>query len=129
LVTYVEFISRLVRSQRQADAVYFDLSNTFDLVPHFLLPREFSASRLTDGYANCFSSYISNRKSQISLSGVVSSPYEFISGVPQGSVLEPLLFNMFINDLCNAVAHFFLTISKYTEPSNLLKTAICCSVA
>jgi hypothetical protein len=45
---------------------------------------------------------------QVRVSGVLSSSFEIISGVPQGPVLGPLLFNVFINDICDAVAH-----SKY----------------
>jgi hypothetical protein len=75
-----------------------------------------------------FCSYLSNRKSQIHVSGILSSFSEILSDVPQRSVLGPLLFNAFINDLFDAAAHssiyFLLTIPKSTEPSNLLETAI-----
>jgi hypothetical protein len=64
LVTYVDFISPVVDSQRQADAIYFDLSDAFDLVSHSLL-HKLSASGLSGGYVNWFRSYLSNRKSLV----------------------------------------------------------------
>jgi hypothetical protein len=73
-----------------------------------------------------FYSYLTDRKTQIHISGILSSLSGVPSGAPQGSVLGPLLFNVFINDLRDAVAHFnyfLLRISKTTEPSNL-KTAV-----
>jgi hypothetical protein len=71
LIDLIDFISSLVDSQRQANAIYYNRINALDLVPHsFLLP-----------------SSLSSRKSQVLVSGIVSSPSEFLSGVPQGSVM------------------------------------------
>jgi hypothetical protein len=64
-VTNVYYLSPIVRSQGQADAVYFDLSSAFDLVPHSLLLNKLSAFRLTSGHVNWVRSYISKRKSQV----------------------------------------------------------------
>jgi hypothetical protein len=108
LITFVDFITPLICSQRQADVIYFDLSNAFDLVLHSLLLHKLSALGLSGGYVNWFRSYLSGRQSQVRVSGVLSSPFEILPGVPQGTVLGPLLFNVCINDICDAVAH-----SKY----------------
>jgi hypothetical protein len=105
LVTYVDFIAPLAGSQRQADAIYFDLSSAFDLVNHSLLLHKLSAFGLSSGYINWFRSYLSNRTSQVRVSGALSAPFVVLSGVPQGSVLGPLLINAFINDICDVVAH------------------------
>jgi hypothetical protein len=77
LVTFVDFIFPLVCSQRQADAIYFDLSNAFDLVPHSLLLHKLSALGLSGGYVNWFC--LSGRHSQVRVSGVLSSPFEILS--------------------------------------------------
>jgi hypothetical protein len=116
LVTYADFIFPLVGSQSQADAIYFDLSSASDLVPHSLLFHKISAFGLSGGYGNWFRSYLSNRHSQVCVSGILSSPFEVLSGVPQGSVLGPPLFNVFIHDLCDAISH-----SKYLHFADDIK--------
>jgi hypothetical protein len=116
LVTNVYFISPFVGSQSQANAVYFNLSNAFDLVPHSQLLHKLSAFGLSGGYANWFRSYLSNRQSQVRFSGIFSTPFQVFSGVPQGSLLGPLLFNMFINHLRDAICH-----SKYLLFSDDIK--------
>jgi hypothetical protein len=68
LVAYVDFIASLVGSQRQADAIYFDLSNAFDFVNHSLLLHKLSAFGLSSGYINWFRSYLSNRTYQVRIS-------------------------------------------------------------
>jgi hypothetical protein len=55
---------------------------------------------LSGGYVNWFRSYLSNWKSQVRVSGILSSPFEVLSDEPQGSVLGLLHFCVFINDIC-----------------------------
>jgi hypothetical protein len=102
-VTYLDFITPLVSSQGQADAICFDFSSAFDLVPHTLLLQKLSALGLFGGYVNWFCSYLTTRQSQVCVSGILSSPFVVLSDFPQGSVLGPLLFNIFMNDLRDVI--------------------------
>jgi hypothetical protein len=97
-----------VNTQGLADSVYFDLSNAFDIVPHNLLLRKLTNSGLSSGYVNWFHSYLANKQPSVRISGTLSSSYVVKSVVPQGSALGPLLFNIFINDICDSISY-----SKY----------------
>jgi hypothetical protein len=65
LVSFLEVVTPAVCSQRQADAVYFDFSTAFVLVPHTLLLRKLSSLGFSDGYVSWFSSYLANRRSRV----------------------------------------------------------------
>jgi hypothetical protein len=82
LVTFLDCVTSVVRSQRQADAVYFDLSHAFDLVPHNMLLRKLGSFGFSDAYVNWFRSYLINRQSRVRISGTLSLPFQVTSGVP-----------------------------------------------
>ena len=89
----------------------FDLVKCFDTIDHELVLYKLGKYGLTETELLWFSNYISDRSQVVNINGQLSSTKPIKTGVPQGSVLEPLLFLLFINDfpscLANATCNIF----------------------
>ena len=80
-------------------AVLTDLSKAFDCIPHDLIIAKLSAYNFSDGALSYIYSYLTNRRQRVRINNTHSQLEAIISGVPQGSILGPILFNLSINDL------------------------------
>ena len=76
------------------DSIHFDLSSAFDLVLHPVLLHKLCAHGLCDSYFNWIRIYLTNRLYSARILDTFSLPFLVLSGVPQGSVLGPLLFKI-----------------------------------
>ena len=105
------------------DTLYLDLQKAFDFVPHKRLILKLERLGITGNLLRWIKNFFSERKLRVVLNGISSDWTDVISGVPQGSVLGPILFILYVNDLPNKVKSYckiFADDTKlYKEINNL----------
>ena len=101
-------------------SIFIDLSKAFDTLDHQILLNKLKHYGIQGVQLNWFKSYLTERTQFVTYNGVVSDPMKITTGVPQGSVLGPLLFLIYINDLSNASKALHAIL--FADDTNLLGT-------
>ena len=112
--------SSSLRDFGESFVVALDISKAFDRVWHKALLAKLPAYGFTPSFCKLLSSFLSNRFISVVVDGATSASFPVSSGVPQGSVLSPTLFLLFINDLLHATAS---DVHSFADDSNLHKSS------
>ena len=118
LISITEKIREAIDSGKFSCGIFIDLQKAFDTVDHSILVSKLEYYGVRGLAKDWFFSYLDNRKQFVSINGFESSHRNIKSGVPQGSVLGPLLFLIYINDLAFSVKHS--TVHHFADDTNLL---------
>ena len=118
LLSHYDTILRNLNSGDETDVIYLDFSKAFDKVDHGLLLKKLKHYGVGGKLLEWIREFLVNRKQIVTVNGVHSEPADVLSGVPQGTVLGPLLFLLYINDLEKVVSTS--VVASFADDTRLL---------
>ncbi len=124
LLEFLEFVTNYIDQGYPIDVIYLDFQKAFDKVPHKRLMMKINALGITGEVFNWIwiADWLKDREQRVVLLGSNSKWTRVKSGVPQGSVLGPLLFLIYINDIDDSVCSKLLKFADHTKVFSVVST-------
>ena len=123
MLSVFDNISEVLDKGGQTDIIYLDFSKAFDSVPHHLLLHKLKSFGFNGTLLSWFSSYISDRRQRVVIEDENSNWLPVLSGVPQGSILGPVLFILYVNDMVSQVSDN-TRVNLFADDAKVIRTIV-----
>jgi hypothetical protein len=123
LLEHVDTLINILQDDSNADVVYLDFAKAFDKVDFSIVLNKISNLGINGKLYEWIKSFLTNRYQSVIVNGIKSDPQPMISGVPQGSVLGPLIFLILIGDIDKDIVKAFVkSFADDTRATNAIKS-------
>ena len=118
MLCFLEEITKCIDVGSPVNIIYLDFQKAFDKVPHQILLCKLKAHGIEDSITDWIEQWLTDRRQRVVVDGEISNWKSVLSGVPQGSVLGPILFLIYINDMDDSITS---NVLKFADDTKLFR--------